>query len=177
MQYEISVDGTVSKVELMRSMNKEKEIYEAKIDGEGNQTRITIENRTTESLLVSIDNRIYQVKQLKRRPGEVEFLLNGRVVKALLAINNRIGQRSISEKSDIATVNELVTSNFPAKVITVEAGKGSSLKDGDTILVLEAMKMEARIKAPRDCTVLEIFVRGGDMVSRGSKLAHLKFLS
>ena len=46
---------------------------------------------------------------------------------------------------------------------------------GETLLVLEAMKMETNLEAPSDCTVREVFVKEGEMVARGSKLARLDF--
>jgi biotin carboxyl carrier protein len=177
MPYEISIDGDVAKVGLSRLPQKNKEIYEAEINqGTSKKAKIIVEKRERDFLVVSIDNKVYQVKQLRRSSGEILFLLNGEEIKATLPSKNRQGEQvSALEKSDVATVNETVTSNFPAKVVSVPTGKGSHLGEGDTIMVLEAMKMEARIKAPKQCTIVEIFVREGDMVSHGTKLAQLKF--
>jgi biotin carboxyl carrier protein len=175
MRYEITIDGAVAKVEISRLLEKKSEIYEATIESEiPSEARITVEKRDHETLVVSIGNKMYQVRQLQRSSSGVDFLLNGREVKAFRP--NQYAQTSKGqEKSDIATVSEMVTSNFPAKVVSVVAAKGSALKEGDTILVVEAMKMEAQIKAPKKCKVLEVFVKEGDMVSRGSKLVQLKF--
>ncbi len=64
-------------------------------------------------------------------------------------------------------------SNFPAKIVKIMAAKGDRLNQGDTIMVVEAMKMEAQIKVPSMCVVAEIFVREGEMVERGKTLARL----
>ena len=45
----------------------------------------------------------------------------------------------------------------------------------DTIIVLEAMKMESQIKTPGDCTVSDVFVKEGTLVERGKVLAKLVF--
>ena len=49
----------------------------------------------------------------------------------------------------------------------------SDLKEGETVLVLEAMKMEMAIAAPADGTISEILVEKGDQVTAGQVLATL----
>lgn len=59
------------------------------------------------------------------------------------------------------------------KVFKVEAAVGASVKKGDTILVLEIMKMETPVVATADGTVASINVNVGDMVEAGALLATL----
>ena len=59
------------------------------------------------------------------------------------------------------------------KVFKIEANVGASVKRGDTILILEAMKMENPIVAPEDGTVASIDVAVGDAVESGAVLATL----
>lgn len=62
---------------------------------------------------------------------------------------------------------------MPGKVVGVKASVGQAVKKGDTILVLEAMKMENDIVAPQDGTVASINVSTGDSVESGAVLATL----
>lgn len=59
------------------------------------------------------------------------------------------------------------------KVFKVEASVGQAVKKGDTVLVLEAMKMEIPQVAPEDGTVASINVNVGDAVEAGAVLATL----
>lgn len=59
------------------------------------------------------------------------------------------------------------------KVFKVEASVGQTVKRGDTILILEAMKMEIPQVAPEDGTVASIDVNVGDPVEAGAVLATL----
>lgn len=59
------------------------------------------------------------------------------------------------------------------KVFKLEAKAGDSVKKGDTILVLEIMKMETPVVAPEDGTVASINVSVGDTVEAGALLATL----
>ncbi|MDN5340196.1 MAG: pyruvate carboxylase subunit [Euryarchaeota archaeon] len=63
-----------------------------------------------------------------------------------------------------------VKSNMQGMVLKVMAQRGSTVKKGDTLIVLEAMKMENPIPSPRDGTVSEIFVEAGDVVQNGDVL-------
>jgi glutaconyl-CoA decarboxylase len=56
---------------------------------------------------------------------------------------------------------------MPGKVLKVAVSAGASVKNGDLVLVLEAMKMENEIFSPADGVVKEIRSREGDTVNSG----------
>ena len=137
--------------------------------------RITVERRDHNTILISIDEKMYLLRQTKRTRSSVEYITDGRKIHAQFPGREPSQTSSTNTKSLVASVNELVSSNFPAKVVSIKVSKGNRVREGDTILILEAMKMEAQIKAPRDCDVVEVLVHEGDMVARGAKLVQLKF--
>ena len=59
------------------------------------------------------------------------------------------------------------------KVFKIEAAVGAQVKTGDTVLVLEIMKMETPVVAPKDGTVASINVSEGQSVEAGALLATL----
>ena len=63
-----------------------------------------------------------------------------------------------------------ITAPMPGKIIAVKFGVGDSVKKGDSVLVLEAMKMENEIYAAEDGTVATVEVASGDMVEGGAVL-------
>lgn len=63
-----------------------------------------------------------------------------------------------------------VTSPMPGVVLSVEVSVGSNVSRGQTLLVLEAMKMKNELKAERDGTVASIQVAVGDQVKHGDVL-------
>lgn len=67
----------------------------------------------------------------------------------------------------------VVTSPMPGKILGVKANVGAAVKQGDVILVLEAMKMENEVVAPQDGTIASINVSTGDAVEAGDTLATL----
>ena len=59
------------------------------------------------------------------------------------------------------------------KVFKIESSVGTTVKKGDTVLVLEVMKMETPVVAPQDGTVASIDVTEGQQVEAGALLATL----
>ncbi len=66
--------------------------------------------------------------------------------------------------------SKVVAAPLPGKILSVKVKKGSSVKKGDLLLILEAMKMENEIYSSQDGTITDILVSAGDYVSTGDKL-------
>jgi glutaconyl-CoA decarboxylase len=67
----------------------------------------------------------------------------------------------------------LMKSPLPGKVLKVFAAPGKAFKRGDTMLIIEAMKMENEILAPRDCVVGEVHVEASQSVKTGEPLLRM----
>jgi len=63
-----------------------------------------------------------------------------------------------------------IRSNMQGMVLKVLVSRGAAVKKGDTLIVIEAMKMENPIHSPADGQVTEIFVDAGDVVQNGDVL-------
>jgi len=66
-----------------------------------------------------------------------------------------------------------VKSSVPGKVFKVEASVGQTVKTGQKVMVLEAMKMEIDVVAPQDGTIKSINASVGDAVESGDVLATM----
>lgn len=69
--------------------------------------------------------------------------------------------------------NVKVNAPMPGKIIALKANVGQSVKKGQVIVILEAMKMENEIVAPQDGTVASMNVTVGSSVESGELLATL----
>jgi len=72
-----------------------------------------------------------------------------------------------------AGASNLMKSPLPGKILKVFAAPGKAFKRGDTLLVIEAMKMENEILAPRDCVVGEVHVEVSQSVKTGEPLLRM----
>lgn len=66
-----------------------------------------------------------------------------------------------------------VEAGAAGKVFKIEASVGQKVAKGDTVVIVEAMKMEIPVVAPQEGTVASIDVAVGDMVEAGQTLATL----
>lgn len=70
---------------------------------------------------------------------------------------------------------ETVEVPITGKIISVDVNVGDAVKDGDTICVLESMKMENPILAPVDGTITEINVAVDQVVKPGEAIAVIEY--
>lgn len=99
--------------------------------------------------------------------GQVQVFCKG--TEALIQICHKAsrfdGASSMSEGS--------LQSPMPGKVFKVLKEKGSSVKAGETVMIVEAMKMEHAIKATKDGNLTEVFFKEGDQVQGGVALCEI----
>jgi 3-methylcrotonyl-CoA carboxylase alpha subunit len=72
----------------------------------------------------------------------------------------------------LAAGEDRVLAPIPARVTHVLVGVGDTVAKGAALIVLEAMKMEITLSAPRDGAVAAIHYNVGDMVEEGAELIH-----
>lgn len=66
-----------------------------------------------------------------------------------------------------------VKAPMPGLIIEVKVTEGDTVKDGDVLLILEAMKMENELTSPRAGTVTQVLAKKGDTVNSGDPLIIL----
>ena len=67
-----------------------------------------------------------------------------------------------------------VSANIPGKVVTVEVKEGDVVKEGQVILILEAMKMQNEIQAPVDGTVISVACEEGQAIEANVPLVVIE---
>lgn len=82
-------------------------------------------------------------------------------------------QRAAAPKA-AAAGGEKVTSPLPGTILDVLVNVGDQVKDGQCVVLLEAMKMENNIEAPRAGVIKSVNVRKGDSVLEGDVLVVIE---
>jgi biotin carboxyl carrier protein len=77
------------------------------------------------------------------------------------------------ERSRGAAMAQALTAPMPARVLKILVVAGTAVKKGDTLVVLEAMKMELPVRAPANATVTGIHCREGELVAADAVLLDL----
>ena len=73
----------------------------------------------------------------------------------------------------VTGAGEAVTAHMPGNILKVNVNVGDKVKEGQCLVVLEAMKMENEIMAPKDATVTQVVVSKGSTVDTGAPLVVL----
>ena len=68
---------------------------------------------------------------------------------------------------------EVVKSPMPGNILKINVSQGQKVNEGDVLIVLEAMKMENEILAPRDGVVAQVATSKGSVVDTGAPLVVL----
>ena len=71
------------------------------------------------------------------------------------------------------TIKGGLTAPMPGKVVEIKIKKGSNIKKGDTLVILEAMKMEHKVLAPDNGKIKEVLIKENDQVENGQTLVVL----
>ena len=69
---------------------------------------------------------------------------------------------------------ETVSAPMPGNILSVNVSQGQAVKAGDILVILEAMKMENEIVAPRDGTIAQVVTAKGAVVDTGAPLIVLQ---
>lgn len=81
-------------------------------------------------------------------------------------------RRKRTEDGSAGSAN--VTAMMPGRVVRILVAEGQEVRKGDGLLILEAMKMENEIRAPRDGHIGRLAVTAGETVERGAELVTLQ---
>lgn len=73
----------------------------------------------------------------------------------------------------VSASQNAVTAPLPGKVVEVRIAVGQKVKRGDTVMIIEAMKMENEISAPKDGTITGVFVQKGAKVEQGAPIYEI----
>ncbi|MDK2819002.1 MAG: acetyl-CoA carboxylase biotin carboxyl carrier protein subunit [Spirochaetota bacterium] len=117
---------------------------------------------------VKVEGNIYEV--------EVEFVSE---TAAFAPIQNQVPATSSAQPQSTTSSVSVTGKGIPiiapmqGNIWKIVKNIGDTVKTGETILILEAMKMENNIIAPKDGTIVSLLVKEGQLVDSGSTLVEL----
>jgi biotin carboxyl carrier protein len=136
----------------------------------------------------TIEDKTADIEIIHAENGKLDLLIDGKRVTAYVSSDNARrwvtinGQTLMFTKSSGArnrgqghhhTAGEL-TAPMPGQVRAVNVSEGDAVTKGQTLLILEAMKMEIRVQSPQTGTVKKLFVEQGQSVEREQILVEIE---
>lgn len=121
------------------------------------------------------DGKSFQavVKEVNRQRKSVSLLIGQELFEVRIkdSYDELIDQLGLS-LNIIHHVND-IKAPMPGLVLSIEVAEGQEIKQGDTLLILEAMKMENVIKSPGDGIIKSILTQKGSPVEKGEILIEM----
>lgn len=164
-------------------------IYEASI---GEQTyRVELE-RAESGWKCKLNGREFPVDVVSSEDGVLSLLLNGKSYEIKqevagtetkvavgqerfsVAVRDPRSFRSRQRVGDAAQGVKKITAPMPGKVVRILATEGTAVEAGQSVIVIEAMKMQNELKAPKSGVVKKINVSEGAAVEAGQALAEVE---
>lgn len=151
------------------------------ISKDGNKVEISVDGKIydidvvmSESGFCSIihEGRSYNAESVKHSEGKYTITTNFRHFD--IELSNPQKKYLRGRQSSIDEVQETITSPMPGKVIKIMVFEDMEVKQGDPLIVVEAMKMQSTYSAAQDAIVDKIHIQEGDSVLRDQLLITFK---
>lgn len=146
------------------------------VDLDGQIFRVDAHTMPSQIVTVLIDNKSYDVDvddtDLSSDPldGRLSVRVRGRVVR-LEMLEERRKKMKDAQSSHFAQAGTVrILSPMPGKVLRYLVAVGDEVKEGQGVVVIEAMKMENELQSPKDGTVKSIAATSGSAVDGGALL-------
>ncbi len=156
-------------------------------------TALTIEySQKGDEIEALVDGQPLTARLLFVRKGALTLLVNGKPLhlhlvhegqRTLVAIEGRVytfthaqEKQGKARRSEIGRLEPEVRSPMPGKILQVLTTEGALVDAGQTLILLEAMKMENALTAEGAALVKKVHISPGDLVDLGQVLVELEFI-
>ena len=122
------------------------------------------------------DNRSYRVEIIRADFNKKEYTISLNSNKFQIKITDELDQLIENIGYSVNGTKKLnaIHAPMPGIIIGLNVKEGDDVKEGDTVLILEAMKMENSIKCPKDGVVKSVLVEKGFAVEKNKLLIELE---
>ena len=151
---------------------------------ENNVYNVTIEHRG-EKYFVTYDNTEYIVEVEETKPGQLKLKIGNKIIKSIITEGDK--EKFVFVDGEVFKVKPVqltgmkkekskegnLNSPISGRVVSVKTKNGDSVKKGDILMVIEAMKMEYLIRAPYDGKIKKVFFKEKDLIEIGQQTIEL----
>ena len=143
-------------------------IFNYKING--SPYRVVVQNSDQESVELEVNGTPYTVELEQKKKKPISSIQRQAPVASSGTSESVAKPTPTATRTPVAAGSIVINAPLPGVVLDIKVKVGDAVKKGQTILVLEAMKMENNIQATTDGTVSKVSVEKGASVLEGTEL-------
>lgn len=120
--------------------------------------------------LLKVGKKFYNISAERLNRENFVLVVNGIMFETEARTSLEEKARKVIELSNQNSGEHIVKAPMPGMILKIQKKPGDSIKSSESIMILEAMKMENELKSPSEGKIKEIFVKVGDKVEKNTKL-------
>ena len=163
--------------------------YYASVTGRKEPVTVDLEQGPEGRFLLTLQGKRHEVDALRLEHGAVSMIVDGesysvefeeREDQVIVHVKDQVIRIDVSDERRHrlrmarggfrAEGKQIITAPMPGKIVKVLVQVGDEVKEGQGLVVVEAMKMENELKSPKAGRVAELFAKEGSTVENNAKL-------
>lgn len=165
--FRVQIDGSPYKISVEQTGTR---TFRVTVDGTVFETEVALNDDITKWLVTSGTERIHaQARKLSN--DRVDVWLGCLPFQGIVQTLSTAGYGPVSEMKGKSTFGGQIKALMPGRITSVLVREGEEVREGTSVLILEAMKMQNEITAPVAGKVKTIFVHEGESVKKDAILA------
>ena len=152
---------------------------------ENNVYNVTIEHKG-EKYFITYDNTEYIAEAEEIKPGQLKIKIGNKIIKSIITEGEK--EKFVFVDGEVFKVRPVqltslkkkkrkeegdLSSPISGRVVSVKVKNGDSVKKGDILMVIEAMKMEYLIRAPYNGKIKKVYFKEKDQIEIGKQTIEI----
>lgn len=120
------------------------------------------------SYLFKLDNKVFELSTENYNSDSIKVQLNDQLFE--VTVRTTLQEKAIKlleKSSSVKYDHKEIKAPMPGLILKVRKDAGEKVEQGESIMILEAMKMENDLKSPLSGTIEKVFVKEGSAVEKG----------
>lgn len=147
---------------------------ESKVFADSRQYEYDLIHLDGSKYLLKLNNRFIEVNFGALKDGTFSILIKGKVYETSVHSSLQEKAAVILEQKASAHHKTEVKAPMPGMILKIKKKLNEQIAQGETVLILEAMKMENDLRAPHSGIIKEIFVKEGIAIEKGTVLFSIE---
>jgi biotin carboxyl carrier protein len=141
---------------------------------DGKEIQVELSKINNYSYLLRVGNKVYEITTNKLNLEKYRIFIDGNYFETIVRTKLQEKAKELLSKKEKYAHHDIVKAPMPGLVLGIKKKVGDSVELGESLIVLEAMKMENDIRSPASGIIKEIFSKEGASVEKGESILKIE---